>query len=87
MNFYEMVLLFFALCICAIVVRVMKGPTIWDRLMGFNMISMKIVLSIVLLAFILDQTLYLDIALAYAILGFIGTILIARYVEQEDDVS
>lgn len=85
MLFYEFVLGFLAVCIIFVVARVLVGPSIWDRLLGFNMISMKIVISIVLLALVFDTSFYLDIALAYVILGFIGTILVARYIEKGGD--
>lgn len=85
MFFFNSVLVFFVISIIVILIRSFMGPTIWDRLLGFNMLSMKIVMSIILLAYILDNSFYLDIALVYVILGFVGTNLIARYIEKESD--
>ena len=70
-----------ALLILAVVLRVIMGPTIWDRLLGMNMIASKILVAIVILAHLLELSYLLDIALVYAVLGFLGTILIARFIE------
>lgn len=85
MNFYQGVLLVIAIYIVVVVVRVIIGPTIWDRLLGLNMISAKIIMSIVILAAIQDKSIFLDIALVYALLGFVGTVLIARFIERRGD--
>lgn len=82
MNFFYAVLIALALLSLALFVRVARGITIWDRLMGLNMISAKILMAIVILALITQKSYYLDIAIAYAVLGFIGTILIARFVKK-----
>ena len=82
MNFFYTVLIALALLSLVLFVRVARGITIWDRLMGLNMISAKILMAIVILALITQKSYYLDIAIAYAVLGFIGTILIARFVKK-----
>lgn len=82
MNFFYTVLIALALLSLVLFVRVARGNTIWDRLMGLNMISAKILMAIVILALITQKSYYLDIAIAYAVLGFIGTILIARFVKK-----
>ncbi|MBH1939344.1 pH regulation protein F [Mobilitalea sibirica] len=83
MSFYQYVLMVLIIFAAIVLIRVLKGPTIWDRLMGFNMISAKIIMSIVILAVILNESFFLDVALAYAVLGFIGTILIAKFIEKK----
>ncbi len=85
MGFLYGVLFFLCVCIIFLILRMILGPSIWDRLLGFNMISMKIVMSIVIFAFIQNASFYLDVALAYAILGFIGTIIVARHIEKGGD--
>ena len=52
-------------------VRVLIGPSIWDRLIGFSLISSKIVLLIVVYASINETSYFLDFAIVYALLGFI----------------
>lgn len=65
-----------------VLILVIRGPSVWDRLLGLNMFSSKITVFIVLLAGLTGQTYLLDIALVYAVLGFIGTILMAKFVER-----
>jgi len=52
-------------------VRVLMGPSVWDRLVGFSLISSKIVLLIVVYASIREINYFLDFAIIYALLGFI----------------
>lgn len=61
-------------------IRILIGPTIWDRLLGFNLLSSKLIMIIVVCAIIFERNFLLDIALTYALLGFVSTIFIARFV-------
>jgi multicomponent Na+:H+ antiporter subunit F len=62
--------------------RVIKGPTIFDRLLGAGAIGTKTLVIISLIGFIFGRVdMFIDITLAYAILNFIGSITIARYFE------
>ena len=69
-------LLFLALYI----VRILLGPSIWDRLLALNLISTKIVIIIIAYASLIDTAYILDFAIAYLLLGFIGIIFIARFI-------
>jgi len=59
-----------------------RGPTIWDRLLGMNMISSKLILCILLFAILTDLPYLIDIAIVYALIGFIGTVFIALFIRQ-----
>ena len=59
-----------------------RGPTIWDRLLGMNMISSKLILCIVLFSVFSDLSYLIDIAIVYALIGFIGTVFIALFIRQ-----
>ena len=61
------------------IVRIVKGPSIWDRLLGMNLISTKIVIIIIIFASFQDTAYLLDFAIVYVLLGFIGTIFISRF--------
>ncbi|MPW25747.1 pH regulation protein F [Alkalibaculum sp. M08DMB] len=86
MSFYQIVLLVIAFFTAMVIIRVIMGPTIWDRLLGLNMVSAKIIMSIVILAIIQDSSFLLDIALVYAFLGFVGTVFIARFIERRGNL-
>ena len=60
-------------------VRVIKGPTIWDRLLGMNVIATKIIVIIIIYAAMSDTAFLLDFAIIYTLSGFIGTIYIALF--------
>jgi len=60
-------------------IRLLKGPSIWDRLLGMNIVATKIVILIIIYASIYDTAFLLDFAIIYALSGFIGTIYIALF--------
>jgi len=64
------------------VYRVVTGPTIQDRLVGLNLIATKITVVLVLLAVLWDRRIFLDVALVYAILGYVGIIAITKYLRE-----
>jgi len=61
--------------------RLFIGPTAFDRVVALDTLNIIITSLIVLIAFLLKSSLYLDIALAYGILAFIETIVFARFLE------
>lgn len=67
-------------------VRVLEGPTVWDRLMGFALFSSKVIIIAILIGFLIDKSYMIDVALIYGVLGFIGTIMIARFIERRGDI-
>ncbi|MEX0593819.1 MAG: monovalent cation/H+ antiporter complex subunit F [Balneolaceae bacterium] len=79
---YSTVLL--TIIIAVPMVRVVKGPTVYDRLMGTNAIASKTIVLICLIGYMFDRIdMFLDITLAYAILGFIGTMAIAKFISTQ----
>lgn len=60
-------------------VRVIIGPTPEDRLIGLNLVVAQVAGILVVIAVKFDRSIYLDVALVYAILGFIGILAIAKY--------
>ena len=61
-------------------IRVITGPTIWDRLHSFSLISTKVLLLIILCASLFDEAFLLDVAIVYALVGFIGVIFTALFI-------
>jgi multicomponent Na+:H+ antiporter subunit F len=59
--------------------RAFLGPTVYDRLLAVNMFGTKTVLLIAVLGFLAGRPEFLDIALAYALINFIGTIAVLKY--------
>ena len=60
--------------------RVVRGPSVFDRLLGAGVIGTKIVTLILLIGELYQRLdMFIDIALAYAILNFIGSLAVAKY--------
>ena len=62
-------------------IRLLVGPTAFDRVVALDTLNIIITASIALIALLLKSSLYLDIALAYGILSFLETIVFARFLE------
>jgi len=83
-SFFLYSAVFLTIIIAVPLIRVVKGPTLFDRLLATNAIATKTIVLICLIGFIFDRIdMFLDITLAYAILGFIGSLVIAKYVSFE----
>ena len=69
-----------------VIIRMIQGPTIWDRLLTFNQLSSKITISIVMMSIITSQSFLLDIAIVYTLLSFISSVLIARFIREKGGI-
>lgn len=61
--------------------RFVKGPTAADRTVALDTLTTIAMAMLVLLAFVFKRFIYIDVALVYGVLGFIGVLVIARYLE------
>ena len=59
--------------------RAIKGPTLPDRLVAIQVIGTATLVVLVLIAYITQQPLFVDIALTYALLNFLVAVIAARY--------
>ena len=57
-----------------------RGPSIWDRLLGMQLVSTKVVAIVIVYASITDTTFFLDVAIIYALFGFTATIFITLFI-------
>ena len=64
------------------VLRSVRGPSIWDRLLGMNLISTKIIVIIIVFASSQGIAYLLDFAVIYTLTGFISTIFIASFIAE-----
>ncbi|MDI6799725.1 MAG: cation:proton antiporter [Actinomycetota bacterium] len=80
-NFFIVVCTILVLYMFVCLFRAIAGPTLADRLVAVNLIGTKTVAVLSLIAFIFDQSMYIDTAIVYALLNFIVTIAVARYLE------
>jgi len=61
--------------------RLLMGPSASDRAVALDALTNITTALLVLVAYISERFIYLDVALVYAILAFVGVIAIARYLE------
>ncbi|WP_435360595.1 monovalent cation/H+ antiporter complex subunit F [Haloarchaeobius sp. DFWS5] len=67
--------------------RVIRGPTTPDRVVALDTIGTNVVAIAVLWAIIQQKGLFIDVSLVLAIIGFISTIAVARYVTEGDIIE
>ena len=61
------------------VIRAVRGPSVWDRLMSYNLISTKVIVIIIAIASYRELAFLMDFAIIYALTGFIGTIFLSLF--------
>jgi len=71
-----MLMIFFSM------IRALAGPTAPDRIVAINIITTYTLIIITLIARIYEQVYFLDIAMVYALMGFITTIGVAKYLQK-----
>lgn len=61
-------------------VRALMGPTVYDRILAVNAFGTKTLLMIAVIGFLTKRPEFLDIALVYALINFIGTVAVTKFV-------
>ena len=67
------------IALCA--ARAVRGPSMFDRVLAFDGIVLNVVGVMLLLSMLLGSGAFLDVVLVVALLGFLGTISLAAYLE------
>jgi len=82
----EYLIVFLALIICSImaIIRVIRGPTAPDRLVGLDTINTIVIVLMVIFGAATNQVIIIDVAIVYALLSFISTLFITKYLEGGD---
>ncbi|KPK71134.1 MAG: hypothetical protein AMJ84_06605 [Acidithiobacillales bacterium SM23_46] len=69
------------IAILLFLMRALLGPTAFDRILAVNAIGTKTVVFVALLGFMAGRPDFLDIALLYALINFIATLAVLKFVE------
>jgi multicomponent Na+:H+ antiporter subunit F len=64
------------------ILRMLKGPTAPDRAVALDTLSTITAALLVLLGYIYERHVYVDVSLVYAVLTFVGSVAIARFLER-----
>jgi len=67
--------------------RAVFGPGVFNRVAAVNVIGTKVVVLLVIVGYIFERPMFVDIAIAYAALNFIGTLLMSKYLERGEVCS
>jgi multisubunit Na+/H+ antiporter MnhF subunit len=62
--------------------RFLKGPTLGDRVVAFDVMGIMAVSLLIILALYFKRSIYLDIALVMGLIGFLGTTVFGRFIEK-----
>lgn len=68
------------LMIGLMLIRVFRGPSVFDRLNGIFVIGIDVIMVILFVGFVDGRIdMYVDIAISYGLLGFLSTVIIAKF--------
>jgi len=81
---YLLVVIALTLCSILALIRVICGPTAPDRVVGVDTINTMVVVGMIAFGVAYREVIYIDVAIVYALLSFISTLFIARYLEGGD---
>jgi len=63
--------------------RALLGPTVYDRVLAVNMFGTKTVLLVAIVAFLSGRPDFLDLALAYALINFVGVLAVLEFFQKK----
>lgn len=80
---YLVVLGFLLLAIVMALLRVIKGPTAPDRVVGLDTINTIVIVGMIIFGVSSNppNVIFIDVAIVYALLSYISTLFIAKYLE------
>lgn len=65
--------------------RLLRGPTLWDRLSGLGLVGTKTIVLLLLIGRITGrEDIFVDITLSYTLISFIGSLALAKYFEGKE---
>lgn len=62
--------------------RIIRGPELGDRIVALDAMTIMALSAIAFLAHYLGRGIYLDVALVYGLISFLGVVAVARYMER-----
>jgi len=80
-TIYMVILGLLILSIVFCIIRVFKGPTAPDRVVGLDTINTLVIVGMIVFGIATSSVIYIDVAIVYALLSYISTLFIAKYLE------
>ena len=78
---FMLTLVLLVISIVVALIRVVFGPTVPDRVVGLDTINTLVIASMVIFGAASKEVIYIDVAIVYALLSFVSTLFIAKYLE------
>ncbi len=66
-------------------IRFIIGPTVYDRIAALDVLTLITTVVIIVLSIMYKQKIFMDAAIVYSILSFIGVVAFARFMERKND--
>ena len=83
MTIWLFSVLFMVALMLLAMIRIFKGPTSADRVVGLDAVNTLVVAAMIVLGVVFRQIVFIDVAIIYALLSFVGTLYIAKYLGGE----
>ena len=81
MNPFMITLVLLGISILIAMIRAILGPTIPDRVVGLDTVNTLVIAGMLIFGAATNEIIYIDVAIVYALLSYITTVLIAKYLE------
>lgn len=80
----SIIMVIFSVAILLTFARLVRGPSLSDRVVAMDLLMLLGVGLILVYAIIKDQAIFIDVALVVALVSFLGTVAFAYYLEQRE---
>ncbi len=80
---WSVAVIILAVLVLGALIRMVLGPTAPDRVVALDALNTLVVAIMVLLAAVYRQAIFIDVAIVYALLSFVGTLYLARFLERD----
>ncbi len=82
-NIFLIIAIYLVLILSLPIYRVIKGPTVFDRIIAAGLIGTNTTMLLAVIGFGFERIeMFIDLAIVYALLNFIGTIAASKYLER-----
>ena len=81
---FAVVIIVLLIAMLLVLLRALRGPSLFDRLLAVNSFGTKIILFIAVYGFFTGRPDFLDIAILYALMNYIATVAVLKFFEYDD---
>ena len=84
-SFFLFVVITISALILVYLYRVVRGPSVFDRVLGLNGISTKAIILLVVIGTVFERVdMFVDISTGYALLNLVGALATAKFLEERE---